>query len=232
MDDKNRHRLETYTETKKKLFYKIYKKIITSARNKFFNIFKDTTEYSDDKSVIDIGTTPSLDVEHNIFLEKTKNNHKITCLSNQNCEILKKKYPNLKEIVVGDGKKTNLPDNSFEIVHSNATIEHLGSLENQLLFVKECLRISEKYVFIQTPNRFYPIDFHTTLPLIHWLPKNLHRKILKIIGLEFYSLEKNLNLLSENDIKNICKELNIHSYQIIKHKLFMLTSNLVLIIKK
>ncbi len=144
----------------------------------------------------------------------------------------KKKYPNLKEIVVGDGKKTNFPDNSFEIVHSNATIEHVGSLENQLLFVKECLRISEKYVFIQTPNRFYPIDFHTTLPLIHWLPKNLHRKILKIIGLEFYSLEKNLNLLSENDIKNICKELNIHSYQIIKHKLFMLTSNLVLIIKK
>ena len=232
MDDKNRYRLETYTESKKKLFYQIYKKIITSARNKFFNIFKDTTEYSDDKSVIDIGTTPSLDVEHNIFLEKTKNNHKITCLSNQNCEILKKKYPNLKEIVVGDGKKTNLPDNSFEIVHSNATIEHVGSLENQLLFVKECLRISEKYVFIQTPNRFYPIDFHTTLPLIHWLPKNLHRKILKIIGLEFYSLEKNLNLLSENDIKNICKELNIHSYQIIKHKLFMLTSNLVLIIKK
>ncbi len=90
MDDKNRYRLETYTETKKKLFYQIYKKIITSARNKFFNIFKDTTEYSDDKSVIDIGTTPSLDVEHNIFLEKTKNNHKITCLSNQNCEILKK----------------------------------------------------------------------------------------------------------------------------------------------
>jgi len=232
VDDKNRYRLETYTESKKKLFYQIYKKIITSARNKFFNIFKDATKYSDDKLVVDIGTTPSLDVEHNIFLEKTKNNHKITCLSNQNCEILKKKYPNLKEIVVGDGKKTNLPDNSFEIVHSNATIEHVGSLENQLLFVKECLRISEKYVFIQTPNRFYPIDFHTTLPLIHWLPKNLHRKILKIIGLEFYSLEKNLNLLSENDIKNICKELNIHSYQIIKHKLFMLTSNLVLIIKK
>ncbi len=232
MEDISKNRIETYSDTKNKLFYSIYKKIISNARNKFFEIFKEFTHYSDDRSVIDIGTTPSLDEEQNIFLEKTQKNKNITCLSNQDCKILLKKYPNIKKIIIGNGKKTFLSDNSFEIVHSNATIEHVGSYENQTLFIKECLRISKNYVFIQTPNRFYPIDFHTTLPFVHWLPKKIHRKILNIIGLDFYALEENLNLLSKNDIIKICKELNIKKYKIINHKLFMLTSNFILIIEK
>ena len=85
-------------------------------------------------------------------------------------------------------------------MHSNATIEHVGSHKNQLRFIKECLRISKKYVFIQTPNKFFPIDFHTLLPIIHWLPKKIHRKILKTIRLNIYSLEKNLNLLRLKDL--------------------------------
>ena len=28
-----------------------------------------------------------------------------------------------------------------------------------------------KKKFITTPNRFYPIEFHTKLPLIHWIQK-------------------------------------------------------------
>ena len=123
-------------------------------------------------------------------------------------------------------------DNSFDIVHTNATIEHVGSYQNQVSLIKESLRISKKYIFIQTPNRFYPLDFHTTLPLIHWLPKNVHRKILKFLGLNFYALEENLNLLSENNLKDICKELKLDKFKIIKHKLLFLTSNLVLIIEK
>jgi hypothetical protein len=94
------------------------------------------------------------------------------------------------------------------------------------------IRVANNYVFIQTPNRFYPIDFHTIIPLIHWLPKNIHRKILKIFKLNFYSHEKNLNLLSRKDLINICNELKVTKFKIIEHKLFFFTSNLILIIKK
>ena len=182
MNEAVKHRVQTYSESKKTFLHSIFKKITIDARNEFFRIFKQNTKYSISKSIIDIGTTPSLDAEQNIFLERTKKNHNIACLSNQNCKILSKKYPNIKKFITRDGKSTNLPNNSFDIVHSNATIEHVGSRANQIMFIKECLRISKKRVFIQTPNRFYPIDFHTTLPFIHWLPKNIHRKILKIIG--------------------------------------------------
>ena len=226
------HRHQTYSEGKKSFLYKIFQRITLNARNEFFNLFLVNNGYSNDKTIIDIGTTPSLDKEQNIFLENIKNNPNITCLSNQDCAILQKKYKNIKNILVGDGRDTKIDDNSFDIVHSNATIEHIGSFKNQISFVREMLRISKESVFIQTPNRFYPIDFHTILPVVHWLPKSIHRKILKYLKLDFYSKEENLNLLSLKDIKSICKILNIKKYKILKYKLFFLTSNLILIIYK
>lgn len=232
MDKVTKHRIQTYSESKKTIFYYFFKKITLNARNKFFEYFKNSTAYDENKSILDIGTTPSLDEEQNIILTKTINNNNITCLSNQDCKKLSKKYNNIKEFIIGDATKINFQNNSFDIVHSNATIEHVGSYQNQISLIRETFRVSKKYVFIQTPNRFYPIDFHTTLPLIHWLPKNIHRKILKFLGLNFYASEENLNLLSENDLKNICDELNLKKFKIIRHKLLFLTSNLILIIEK
>ena len=232
MKAKIKNRIQTYSESKNSFFYKFIKKITINARLKFFNHFKDLTKYDDSKSLLDIGTTPSIDSEQNIILEKTNKNKNITCLSNQDCNILKKKYPNVKNFVIGNAVKTDFKDGSFDIVHSNATLEHVGSLENQILFIREALRITKNYVFIQTPNRFYPIDFHTNLPIIHWFPKKIHRAILKIIRLDFYSKEENLSLLSEKNLSDICKKLKLKNFQIIKHKLFFMNSNLILIIKK
>ena len=232
MEEKIKHRIQTYSESKNSFFYKLIKKIILDARENFFKHFIHFTEYNDNQSLLDIGTTPSFDIEQNIILEKTKNNRNITCLSDQDCSILEKKYPNIKDFIIGDGTNTNFKDMSFDIVHSNATIEHVGSYNDQISFIKEASRISKNHVFIQTPNRFYPIDFHTNLPLIHWLPKKIHRKILKFIGLNFYSIEENLNLLSESNLINICKKLDIKNFKIIKHKLLFMTSNLILVIKK
>ena len=227
-----KHRHETYSEAKKSFFYKIIQKITLNARNDFFNLFLINNNYSKYKSVIDIGSTPSADKEQNVFLENTKDNQNVTCLSNQDCRILQKKYKNIKKVIIGDAKNTMLENNSFDIVHSNATIEHIGSFEEQVLFVKEMFRISKESIFIQTPNRFYPIDFHTILPFVHWLPKKTHRKILKYLKLDFYAEEKNLNLLDIRELKKICEILKITKYKILKYKLFFLTSNLILVAYK
>ena len=173
------HRHTTYSESKN-FFYKTFQSITLNARNKFFNLFINNINYSIEKSIIDVGTTPSLDKDQNVFLEKIKDNQNVTCLSNQDCNILKKKYNNIKEVIVGNGLATKLKDNSFDIVHSNATIEHVGSFENQVLFVKEMIRISKKSVFIQTPNRFYPLNFIQFYHLFIGYQK-IHRKILKYL---------------------------------------------------
>jgi hypothetical protein len=112
-------------------------KLLSYNRKKIFNIFLKETNYSNKNSLLDVGTTPSTNKEHNIILQQTTNNKNITCLSNLNCINLKKKFPNIKKYIISDGKKTNLQKNSYDIVHSSATIEHVGKLKNQILFVKE-----------------------------------------------------------------------------------------------
>ena len=100
MDHLSILRIQTYSESKNSFFYKLIKKIILDAREKFFDYFKILTEYNDNKSLLDIGTTPSLDSEQNVILEKTKNNKNITCFSDQDCSILEKKYPNIKDFII------------------------------------------------------------------------------------------------------------------------------------
>ena len=60
----------------------------------------------------------------------------------------------------------------------------------------------------------------------------MHRKILKVIGLNYFASEKNLNLLFSKDIIRICSELKIIDYKIVYNKFIFLKSNIILIIKK
>ena len=69
------------------------------------------------------------------------------------------------------------------------------------------IRISKEYVFIQTPNRYHPIDFHTILPIIFiGCQKKIHRRILKYMKLDFYSKEENSkSFVIKRFKKNLCK---------------------------
>jgi len=202
--------------------------ILKFNRLKIQKIFNERVKF---KNLLDVGTTPTYDEYNNIILHTFKNRNNITSLSNLDCSPLKKYFKKIK-FVIGDAKKMKFKNCEFDVVFSSATIEHVGSKANQVKFIKECLRVSKKEVFITTPNKFYPIEFHTKLPLFHFLPSKIYRKILFHLGYLFFSKEKNLNLLTARDLKNICFFLKIKNYKIIKHKFLFMTSNLILHIKK
>jgi len=207
-------------------FFLLY--ILKYNRLKIQQLFDKNIKF---KNLLDVGTTPVFDEYNNILLHSFKNRKNITSISNLDCSSLKKKFTKVK-FIKGDARKMKFRNNSFDTVYSSATIEHVGSRSNQKKFVKECYRVSRKDIFITTPNKFYPIEFHTKLPLLHFLPSKIYRKILLHLGHSFFSKEKNLNLLSAQDLKNICFFLKIKNYNIIKHKFLFITSNLILHIKK
>ena len=205
--------------------------LLEKYRNKIYLKFLKHVPFNSKTTLIDIGTT-NVDLDHeNYLIKKYPYKKCITCLSNQTLSLIKKKFPQINTIK-GDGRRTKLKNNKFDVVHSNATIEHVGNFNNQMKFVKEALRISKKYVFITTPNRNFFLDLHTAIPIIHWLPKKIHRIILKMVGHNFLSKEKNLNLLNSTDLKKICKKIKIDNYIIDNIKIFGFKSNLILIIKK
>ena len=210
---------------------KILKLILLKNRINIFNIFLENVKFNKNSKILDVGTTPILEPHENIIFYQYKWKNNITGFSNQDCNILKKKFKTNK-FIKGDAKNINLKKNKFDISYCSATIEHVGSYKNQKKLISELYRISRNYVFLTTPNRSFPIDFHTKLPIIHLLPKKIHRKILKFFKLNYFASEKNLNLLFSKDIARICSDLKIIDYKIVYNKFIFLKSNIILIIKK
>jgi len=182
--------------------------------------------------VLDIGTTEDSSYESSNFLIKNlKFFKKFKSISDQKIET--SFFLNaLNKSIVDNFTDLELKEYQSDVVISNATIEHVGSLENQIKMCGNIIKLSKKYFIILTPNRYHPIDFHSKLPLIHWLPKKIHRYILSLLGMRFLSDEKNLNLLSSNDLDFIMKKLNQKNYEIKSINFLFFKSNLLLFGKK
>jgi SAM-dependent methyltransferase len=82
------------------------------------------------------------------------------------------------EHVHGDGCYLPFADQSFDIVFSNSVIEHVGGPEAQARFAHEIIRTGRGY-WVQTPNRYFPIETHLLTPFVHLLPRSLRAFIVR-----------------------------------------------------
>jgi hypothetical protein len=78
--------------------------------------------------------------------------------------------------VAGDGRRLPFRDRSFDIVFSNSVIEHVGDAQSQQAFANEVARVGRAF-WVQTPNRWFPVEQHLLTPFLHWLPKSWQRAL-------------------------------------------------------
>ena len=173
-------------------------KVSWYARQKMFDLLMALANPSADTTVLDVGVTSDCREDSNFFEKLYPYKDKITAVGMEDAAFLEEEYPGLK-YVRSDGLSLPFPDKSFDLVVSFAVIEHVGSRTQQQAFVRELCRVG-KTCCITTPNRWYPVEFHTAVPLIHWFPPSWFRALLKLLGKHFFAKEENLNLLSEKEV--------------------------------
>ena len=205
-------------------------KIIKKKRSEMLNILNKNIKENNIERFLDVGTTEENQLESSNYF--VKNFYKIKIKNSISDQEIKNNNFNkfLRKSITSDFLETEIENYKSDLVISSATIEHVGSYENQIKMLENIIKLTNKYFFITTPNRFFPIDFHTKLPIIHMLPKKIHRKILRLINLKEYAEEENLNLLDENTVnKLINTQQNVtFKIRIFKVRLFGLTSNLLI----
>lgn len=79
--------------------------------------------------------------------------------------------------VAGDGRRLPFADQSFDVVFSNSVIEHVGDRESQGRFAREVMRVG-RACWVETPNRWFPVEQHLLTPLVHWLPRRWQQAIV------------------------------------------------------
>jgi len=197
-----------------------------------FQSFIELSGINTGHTVLDVGATSDQSYTHSNYLEAWyPHKHQVTAVGIDDGHFLETLYPGMR-FVQADGRALPFPDGAFDFVHSSAVLEHVGSRDEQAHFLHELWRVARCGVFITTPNRYFPIEFHTVLPLLHWLPSSAFRAILRWIGLGFFAEERNLNLLAKGDLRRIAQAAGVGQCQVETVRLWGWPSNLLLVASK
>jgi ubiquinone/menaquinone biosynthesis C-methylase UbiE len=161
----------------------IFKKLSDISRARKFELFFKMFNPDEHTKLLDVGGEINPEGDRTlqfIDLYPWKNRISTVNIALEPISAIKQSYPEV-EAIVGDACELPWPDNHFDIVYSNAVIEHLGSIERQKKMAAEVMRVGKRW-FVCTPNRWYPFEFHMRLPLITWLPGDAYLRIGRIIS--------------------------------------------------
>lgn len=196
-------------------------------RQRKLRLFMDTFGLRNTCQVLDVGFTDHEYVPHENYLER----HypwpgQVTALGIDEPVECAKRYPEVT-FVRYDGLRFPFDDKQFDVAHSNAVIEHVGSRDRQALFVSELLRVAHS-VWLTTPSRSFPIDSHTLIPAAHWLPNHLRNGIYARLG-KSWATGDYLNLLYRSDLESLLAEAGAKEYRIITNRFAMLPMDYIAI---
>jgi hypothetical protein len=120
-------------------------------------------------------------------------------------------YPNIKSTVGTGADLSRFKDNEFDIAFSNSVIEHLETWEEKKSMAEELKRVGKSY-YIQTPNKYFPVECHFLVPFFQFLPFRLKYFLLtrtkiskgKVLNRrEALKYIKEIKLLSRRDLKKL-----------------------------
>jgi SAM-dependent methyltransferase len=83
-------------------------------------------------------------------------------------------YPG-RRFVRGDARALPFESGSFEIAFSNSLVEHLDPSDRPR-FAAEIRRVAGRF-WVQTPNRYFPVEPHVLLPGFQFLPEGAQRRL-------------------------------------------------------
>jgi trans-aconitate methyltransferase len=156
-------------------------------RRRKFRLFMERVRPTEQTTIVDVGVADAAfgaadghAATYNFLEAMYPWRERITAVSVDELPHFAEAFPEIR-VVQADGRRLPFADREFDVGFSNAVVEHLGDRESQQAFIEELCRVS-KQVFVTTPNRWFPVEVHTLLPFVHWLPARARERALRLTG--------------------------------------------------
>ena len=204
-------------------------KLASFQRKNMYDKFIERVRPKPEETVIDLGVTSDQEyASSNYFELYYPYKSQITACGIDDASFLESLYPG---VTFQHADAVDLPfaDQSFDLLHCAAVWEHVGSRDRQMKMLSECVRVARRAVFLTTPNRWFPVEMHTQVPLLHWLPTSMYRALYRKFGLGFFADEANLNLLSTIQVRRMTDAIAGWRFDVFCVRLAGFPSNIIIV---
>ena len=124
------------------------------------------------RSILDIGAGSG----HIAAYFASKNAVTATDVENQLCV----EGAPLSFVQLDNGAALPFSDASFDIVILNHVLTYISDQRHELIEIKRILK-PDGVCYIALPNRIFPIEPHSKIPFLHYLPHALYEKLLRML---------------------------------------------------
>jgi hypothetical protein len=159
---------------------RVASRVSMRSRRRKLQLVLDLLQPGPETSVVDVGVTDApfgAGSTDNFFEALYPWPERITGVGRTELDRFSAAFPQVRA-VRADGRDLPFANAEFDVGFSNAVVEHVaGGREGQQQFVHELCRVARR-VFVTTPNRRFPLEVHTLLPFVHWLPRGPRERLL------------------------------------------------------
>jgi SAM-dependent methyltransferase len=199
------------------------------AREKRASVFRNNFLFDENTKILDLGS----EAGSNIYtvLRGTPVKPENVYIADIDSSLIEKGARTYGFIPVLINESGQLPfdDGFFDIVYCSSVIEHVTvpkdqvwsmysgkkfkekSLNRQKIFANEIKRLGKQY-FVQTPYRHFPVESHSWLPFIAWLPRIILIPVLRVTNRFWVKrTSPDWNLLNQKEMSNLFERAKIVS---------------------
>jgi len=179
-------------------------RLVIKARTKIYKDFMRICRPRREDTILDVGVSDVIGDAPNLLERMYPYREQITAVGLGSAEAFQAEFPEVRYRKVTPNTRLPFADRSFAIATSNAVLEHVGSVENQRRLVSDMMRVAQR-IFITVPNRHFPIEHHTGIPLLHYLDATFG-PACRLLGKADWGQQANLILMSRHRLRNLWPE--------------------------
>jgi hypothetical protein len=169
-------------------------RLLILARDRIYAEFIRHCRPGPDETIVDVGVSDVISDGANVLERKYPHPGRITAAGLGSAAEFRTAFPQIDYVHIEANQRLPFADKAFDIATSNAVLEHVGSRDNQRLLVAEFMRVARR-VFLTVPNRYFPVEHHTAIPLLHFSDRGF-ALACRYLRKDEWAEERNLILMS------------------------------------